>query len=305
MQLSLYGLSILVLGSLLRSRPIPKDMRLQLITLCFAALCVRTEAQTDPSATYNKADSLYRAGDLREALTQYEGLEGALDKADTLYPYALWYHAMTLWNLESEHRGSNDWPSALKYALDFEKVLDRSVGHLSEEELSKKYWMFKNIVVAYFALDQVDKARIYQDKLYQAYAEKKLPDGLDRFYNFEKFVWEDKNVWGYEWFEELPKDRFNRSFSKVIYYVYSTNPDGSDKDQLFRFHVLMFHNIDPSNKVDYVLTKRLEKAKDEVSGTLYAYTYSSPIDIGKLRRDIREVLKGNYQPDTKTTIRKN
>lgn len=67
----------------------------------------------------------------------------------------------------------------------------------------------------------------------------------------------------------------------------------------------MFHSIDTSNKIDYVLTKRLETAKNEVSGTLYAYTYTRDIDYTKLQADIKEVLKGNYQPDTKTVKKKN
>ena len=164
--------------------------------------------------------------------------------------------------------------------------------------------MTKNVVVSYFGLGQLENAKKYKDILYKAYEDKKLPKGLDEYFNFTFFKWEGKNIWGYEWFEELPKDKFSKSFSKIVYYVYSTNSDDSDKDQLYRFHVLMFHNIDPSNKIDYVLTKRLETATNEVSGTLYAYTYSENIDYVKLQADIREVLKGNYKPDTKSTIKK-
>ena len=43
---------------------------------------------------------------------------------------------------------------------------------------------------------------------------------------------------------------------------------------------------------------------NEVSGTLYAYTYTKDIDFKKLEADIREVLKGNYQPDTKSINKK-
>ena len=61
----------------------------------------------------------------------------------------------------------------------------------------------------------------------------------------------------------------------------------------------MFHKIDESTKFDYVLTKRLETATNEVSGTLYAYTYDKKIDYVKLGADIKEVLKGNYEPGKK------
>jgi hypothetical protein len=55
----------------------------------------------------------------------------------------------------------------------------------------------------------------------------------------------------------------------------------------------MFHKIDPEIEFDYVLTKRVETAKKETSGTLYAYTYKENIDYEKLLNDVREVLKGN------------
>ena len=66
----------------------------------------------------------------------------------------------------------------------------------------------------------------------------------------------------------------------------------------------MFHSMDKTLKIDYVLTKRLETAKNEVSGTLYAYTYTEDIDYVKLQADIKEVLKGNYEPDTKSINKK-
>jgi hypothetical protein len=53
-----------------------------------------------------------------------------------------------------------------------------------------------------------------------------------------------------------------------------------------------------------VLTKRLETATNEVSGTLYAYTYAKEIDMKKLIYDIREVLKGNYEIKAKSTNKK-
>lgn len=279
-------------------------MRNYLIAFLLLTTWTITNGQNNLINKYNKADSLYLSENYLDALPLYAELEKEIDKEDTLYADVLWYYGTTLWQLELTYRNSMDWKNSLKYALECEKVLEKAEGHLSDKYLSRKYWLYKNVTLAYFGLDQIDKARSYQDKLYQAYKDKKLPDGLDQHYNFEKLVWDNKNVWGYEWFEELPEDRFSKSFSKIVYYVYSTNPDGSDKDQLYRLHVLMFHNIEPSVKIDYVLTKRLETATDEVSGTFYAYTYESPVNFQKLRADIREVLKGNYQPDTKSKIKK-
>lgn len=56
--------------------------------------------------------------------------------------------------------------------------------------------MYKNIIVSYFGLGRLDKAKRYQDKLYSAYKEKKLPEGIDKYYNFKFCDWGGKNIWG-------------------------------------------------------------------------------------------------------------
>jgi len=55
----------------------------------------------------------------------------------------------------------------------------------------------------------------------------------------------------------------------------------------------MFHGDNP--KFDYVLTKRLETAKNEASGTLYQYTYKEDIDFQKLQKDVKEIVSGNMK----------
>lgn len=261
--------------------------------------------QTDIYKRYLSADSCLQQKNYKAAYTIFKDLEPACDKNDTLYNYILWYYTNAASLVEKAFRDNQQFDSALYYAFATLKLIEKGKDRFDATFASREYFMTKNIVVSYFGLGQLDKAQPYKDILYKAYKEKTLPKGMDEYFNFSYFKWEDKNIWGYEWFEELPEDRFSKSFSKIVYYVYSTNSDGSDKDQLYRLHVLMFHNMDPSNKIDYVLTKRLETAQNEVSGTLYAYTYTKDIDYKKLLADIKEVLKGNYEPDTKTIIKKN
>ena len=182
--------------------------------------------------------------------------------------------------------------------------MEKYPSFIDKGVVEKKYFMYKNLVVGYFDKEVIDKAKKYQELLYKAYKKEELPEGINHYYNFEFVKLDDKNIWGYEWFEKIPKDRFSASFSKIVYYIYSTNPDGTDKDELYRLHVLMFHTNDKSIKFDYVLTKRIETATEEVGGTLYSYTYSDPIDIMKLRQDIREVIIGNSEPDVKSYRKK-
>src|SRR5690606_40231407 len=204
-------------------------------------------------------------------------IEPKCDKKDTLYDYILWYYIGVTSELENQNRMAEQFETSLEYGLETLELIEKGKSRFDEKFASREFWMHKNIIVSYFGLGQLDKAQKHKDILYKAYKDKKLPKGIDEYFNFTFFKWKDKNVWGYEWFEELPKNRSSKSFSKIVYYVYSTNSDGSDKDQLYRLHVLMFHKPDNSTKFDYVLTKRLETAQNEVNGTLYAYTYNEKI----------------------------
>lgn len=275
-------------------------------TLTIILLSITTFAfgQTDILNKYQTADSLIQANNYLEAYNILKEIEVKCDKKDTLYNYILWYYVGATSELEKQHRTSEKFDKSLQYGLEALKLIEKGKSYFDEKFAAREYWMQKNIVVSYFGLGQIDNAIKHKDILYKAYKDKRLPDGLDKNFNFTFLKWEDKNVWGYEWYPELGDPETQGSFSKIVYYVYSTNPDGSDKDQLYRLHVLKFHKFDNSVNFDYVLTKRLETATNEVSGTLYAYTYDKKIDYLKLQSDLKEVLKGNYEPDTKSTIKK-
>lgn len=274
------------------------------LTILLLTISTVTFGQTEILKEYQTADSLLQADNYSEAYNILKEIEPKCDKKDTLYSYILWYYVGATSELEKQNRTAEKFDKSLQFGLEALKLIEKGKSYFDEKFASREYWMQKNIVVSYFGLGQIDNALKHKDILYKAYKDKKLPDGLDKNFNFIFFKWEDKNIWGYEWYPELGDPETQGSFSKIVYYVYSTNPDGSDKDQLYRLHVLKFHKFDNSVKFDYVLTKRLETATNEVSGTLYAYTYDKKIDYVKLQADIKEVLKGNYEPDTKSTIKK-
>jgi hypothetical protein len=261
--------------------------------------------QVNYSKEYYKADSLIQTGEVENGYQILKLLETQVNKSNKLYNDILGYQIDVVSFLERESRMNEDFETSLKYGLEALNLIEK--GKKIFKKIDKKFadrepFMIKNVSVSYFGLKKYEEAKKYKDWLYNAHKQKKLPEGIDEYFNFDYFKWEDKNIWGYEWFAELPKNRFSGSFSKVVYYVYSTNPDGSDNEQLYRLHVLMFHGT--SVPFDYVMTKRLETATNEVSGTLYSYTYKEDIDFEKLHNDVIEILKGNLQPDTKTTIPK-
>lgn len=255
---------------------------------------------------YDQAARLLGEKNYAASYKIFKEIEPKTDKEDTLYNYLLWDYITSITYLEKQYRMQQNYGEALELSLETLDLIKKGMLRYNDGMLNaKQYWMYKNTVVNYFGLGKLDKAKDYQKILYNAYKAKTLPDGINEYYNFDFFKWEDKNVWGYEWYPELGDPETEGSFSKIVYYVYSTNPDGSDKDQLYRLHVLKFHKLgDDTIDFDYVLTKRLETAQQETNGTLIAYTYKSPVDYKKLRADIKEVLKGNYKPAANTTIRK-
>jgi hypothetical protein len=243
---------------------------------------------------YQKANILLQTGNIDSAYIKFKKLEGQLDKNDTLYRPSLWYYTVTLTELEKENRMNEKFAESLKYGIEALSAIERGTKLFDTTFVKRKYFMMKNIVVSNFGLGKFDEGKKWKEKLYEANSKGELPEGINKFFNFDFFTFEKKNIWGYEWYHELPKDRFGSSFSKVVYYVYSTDENGDDKDQLYRFQVLMFHGTNVS--FDYVLTKYLDSAKNEASGTLYAYTYKEDIDFAQLQLDIKEAVKGNLNP---------
>jgi hypothetical protein len=179
------------------------------------------------------------------------------------------------------------------------KLIQENKAHFDQKFSERELWMTKNIVVSYFGLGQISEAHKYKSVLYQAYKDKSLPKGIDGYFNFDFFKVGNKNIWGYEWYPELPEDRFSSTFTKVVYYIYSTNPDGTDNEQLYRLHVLMFHQDSKEAKFDYLLERQQDTPEATISGSYYKYTYKKDIDYKKLRNDVAEVAKADLQPDSR------
>ncbi|MCX6317371.1 MAG: hypothetical protein NTW29_08770 [Bacteroidetes bacterium] len=247
-------------------------------------------AQLTVNEKYERADSLLQAGNMQEAYDLFKEISPLINPKDTLYNYVAWYYTTAASAMESKFRIKENFSKSLEYGLEalalIRKYKERFDARFSERE----QWMIKNIIVSYHGLGKLEDAKPFRALLYEGYRNKTLPKGIDQYFNFDFFVLDDKNVWGYEWFEELPKDRFSKSFTKIVYYVYSRKPDGTDNEQLYRLHVLMFHKIDEKSP-DYVLTLKRTVGQSESSRTLYDYFYTADIDYVKLKADIKTVVK--------------
>jgi hypothetical protein len=273
-----------------------------LLLMLLLAVTVSTNAQISLVRIYDASEILLEANKPIEAWKLLKEVEPTCDKTDTLYPYILWNTLSATTRLELHYRSKEKFDSSYYFGQQSLKLIEKGAPYFKATFVNRKYWMYKNLVVSSFGLGKPDQAKKYQHLLYKAYKEKKLPEGMDRYYNFTYFKWQGKNVWGYEWYPEPGDPDAQGGYSKIIYYVYSTNADGTDKEQLYRLHVSRSISNGNPAKLNYVLNKQLENAQNEVNGTLYAYTYNRKINYTKLQADIKAVLQENYYPDTQAAV---
>lgn len=239
-------------------------------------------------------DSLYQLG-LPEEAHQYakQRWESLTDNKSQEYKDAFTQYYNTVYLLEMVYR----------YQENFKEALKLNEEMLALREAETDYFAIRNKIVCYSGLGNYAEAAKNRALLYKAYKKHKLPceSELCHYYNFDFFRMDTLNIWGYEWYDELPKNRFSTSFTKVVYYVYSSNPDGSDKDQLYRLHLIMFHGTDMP--FDYIMTKYIPTENGELRQSMYKYTYKENIDYEKLHNDVKEIVKGGKKTDTQQSAR--
>jgi tetratricopeptide (TPR) repeat protein len=223
---------------------------------------------------FQKADSSYfDYQDYKSAIDLYNKILNKLNPSDKDYNYVVDKIAKSLFYVEQQVREENDFLKSIEYSKEFITIIEKEEKYIDKEIVTKKYWMYKNIVMDYFALGKKDEAKPYQDKLYQAYNNKELPEGINQYYCFEKFVHNNLNVWGYEWFAKLGDKETEGSFSKHVYYIYSRDSIDNDKDLLFTLHTVKIHKL-KGDEPDFVLTKRTYNNNQEQSESIWNCTFA-------------------------------
>lgn len=267
----------------------------KILIFCFALICVSSRAQTNTELLTQAEDYLDNKS-FGNAIAIYEKLLPKISQRDSLYQNFVGGYAAALYLNGHELVFDDKYEALLDNSEKYLKFFAKHSDMLPEEVHSLKYVAYKNIVVAAYGLGKEKLFEEYKRKLYEGYKMEELPKSLNGYFNFHKTVYDGKNIWGYEWFEELPEDRNSRSFTKQVYYVYSRDENGRDKDQLFTLHTIMFHKLSDDDKTaDYILTKKTYTEDKEISETLTAY-YFDPVDYKKLYEDVKEVIDGNYTP---------
>ena len=259
-------------------------------------LAITPPALSQTDADFQFIDSLIAAGEYEQAR------HFATDKYQQISTNAAEYSDVLRlllavnWSCEYWLRMNCDYSNSLSINKELEHLINQNKKFIRQDLL---YFIYRNMTVNHTGLGQYDEAQKYRDLLYKAHKKGKLPcdEELCHYYNFDFFRIDTLNIWGYEWYDELPRNRFSTSFTKVVYYVYSTHPDGSDKDQLYRLHLLMFHGTDMP--FDYIMTRYISTENGEMRSSMYDYTYKENIDYEKLHNDVIEIVKGGKKTDTR------
>jgi len=195
-----------------------------------------------------------------------------------------------------------DFINSMKYGLDALELIEENMLLFDKNFIEKEFWMTQNVITSLFGLGQIEEAKKYKPVLYDAYRKKILPVGMEKKFQFDFFKMGDKNVLGFESYAELPANRLSGSLSKVIYYVYNTNADGTNRDLLYRLHVMMVNQFSKGADYDYMLEKQQEDTEQMVSGSYHRFTYGADIDYKKLKKDVQEIIRSEMAPNDKRII---
>ncbi len=247
-------------------------------------------------------NELLQTGHPEQAYTFSKEQLNKLNSNDSAYLDMVVIHYMTTLYYEQYLQMQEDFNKGLEVNKELLDIISKHKESFNKNFSNLKYFIYRNQIVCYTGLGQYTKAQKYRQLLYNAQKKGKLPCEYElcHYFNFDFFKVDTLNVWGYEWYDKLPKNRFSSSFTKIVYYIYNTDSNGNDNDQLYRLHVLMFHGNTP--KYDYIMDKRISTENGEISGSMYKYTYKENIDFEKLHNDVIEIIKENEQADTQRFI---
>ena len=273
--------------------------KILIVGIVLVGMSLAVSAQSGQLQKLKDAFGYLDKKDFSNSLKLFRELHSQVDRTDPSFSYVASGTAESLFSMLLDVMKRNDWKWTIDLSNEFLKLLEEDASVLDPSWLKKKHWVHKDLVVAHSGLGQWDLAKRYQDLLYDAYHKNELPEGIDRQYNFEKFVHNGMNVWGYESYGPLEASGQGTSFSKHVYYVFSRDAEGNDKDPLFTLETVKVHKL-TEDLPDFVLTKRVYQKDQVETETYWALTFNDPIDDKELHRRIVEFLNGGFTPDSKS-----
>lgn len=270
-----------------------KFLKLILILL----VSITTTAQTNIATDYDNALKLYNAKQYLEAYTAFKTLKSQLIEKDALYTDVVKYLTASTTELEQSARLKGDYQTSLKYSLEAVDLLKGNTSNFDGNASNKELLMNQNIIVAYTGLEKYADANSYKQVLYNRNRENTLPMALSGYFNSEYFKVGDKNVWVYEWYDDAFSERVSNNFSKVVYFVYSTDADGQNKESLYRLHLLP--NKDKGN---YSLEKQFDRNTKQFGSKFNQVTFAKELDYKALKKEVITIIAQGLTPSNEREI---
>ena len=142
----------------------------QLITILILSIPVFTIGQSRIDTLFAIADYHFENKDYDNAKAKYESLKLEVEKGSNDYAYAADQIAMIYFFQREKLRQEGKYKASIEY---LKKILEYIEN---ENEYIRPFWnneirffLIKTIIQNYFSLGEYDKAKKYQQILYQAY----------------------------------------------------------------------------------------------------------------------------------------
>jgi hypothetical protein len=187
--------------------------------------------------------------------------------------------ADSLYDLACSYRATLNYKKSIETSLVYINYIEKNQNNLDSSYLIKKFEMYMQAVMGYSGLGQWDKAKLYQNKLFEVFQQKKIPEGWNsNHYCFDHFEWNGLRIFGYEYFPEFGYPVAEGNTSKYVYHIQNKNKI------IFSLETLKNNNARES---DFML-KRDDNEENDA-----ANLYTNPIDYQKLHDAVVTYLKAN------------
>ena len=262
---------------------------------CMIALTVLMNVASgqDHATRFEQAGKHFAKGELKAALAIVKQLDESDELDGELKKDVRWARLGALSALAKQALNKTQWATAREYTKQSIEILEKSDqdfdGPFLQQLNDRKCFAWKNMVVACYGINELEEAQRYKENLYQAHQQKELPQGLDQYFNFEFFRIEKLNVWGYEYFQ-IESKQDQEETPQYVYHIFSANDDGTDNKPLCLLVLVEIPKVNVDDKTVYAISKRWKVEGQQQSETLYDYRYADPVDLEKLRADVRKLV---------------
>jgi hypothetical protein len=110
----------------------------------------------------DKAYEYYDSKQYDKAYQQFNSLKNEILPSDTLFKDLAFGLTASTYFRELKAKNANDWNNTILLANEFLHNLDIYGNSVGEGLLEKKYFAYKDLIIAYFGLNKRDSASIFQ-----------------------------------------------------------------------------------------------------------------------------------------------